>query len=1166
MDKSEASLKYSLLKNMNDQGLGLNDNSIIGEDKKALAKAYSHNAPRILLETISARTAQIILISTYIIFLFGFVFDLRDTYRSFLDGNRNLYAYSCDKSNVTTENLWKKSGDWGCTFDSNDSPYWVGHIDDLTNVISIELQVRQMNISKVDINGTDTNITPEVMDTVMFSYDVTLFGCYDTSDCQWQLVLSLQKQVVSIGQIFRAPENAYVLNTFSNTFQNQEALPNKGKVKSYLAIVQYYGLDESVFDGSEGVTYEFLTVTRPPTVQGNLVLIFLVSVTTITSIAYCRAVYSVNPVVRKWLPEQKWIVWYFVALILYQNPVYCIICWQNQPTSLAVFTSYVLDAFGQAAFFVIWLLFSDGLRRKSNYFLFYIPKFTIGFLIFTFNLTILMLQFPSITPIDNRSPLLSVNNWSDELKLVFISVSIGFLLLLVIWITWWLYSLWSTGRTLQRLPYMSTRYLQLSFRFFTLQATLVALFYVFQYLAVIYLILRNSPLSQNLTSLTDNINTLFRLQTQLIGKQIFLTVYALTLAFLFLPAGLMDAHAVALAASYVINEHEIKDVVRLRRKAIRSMQALSQLAHAKCEVFCVDLALSLLDMAWEAYHDPPGLESQSGYGRMDLEKYGYKLIDYCYNEEHDTVCVVARHQTLNRIVVAFRGTSSKRHWSDNLNYTRKHVDMSAIGLPDLDKYDGLGVAPISLSSVLRSHAIESWPYDGDGDDAADTATTGVPMANLGAAILEVGDGIKKMASTVVGVTIGATTDLLVSAVAHTPGLKHTVQTYVHSGFWEAYWVVREFVHRTLRKELSAHPSQLFFTGHSLGGALASLAAVDVSLHTLPRINSYLTKQSISLQKAGSRTSATPNEEQNSRSDLSRSNDPTDEYSRMPSFVDLGSRFGLEKNRRSTKRKLSSVKVKANLYNFGSPRVGNWIFAQLTERVLSTNFRVVVDGDIVTGVPIPSLGYKHGGTEVIIDAIGAGSIIVDPSFVERQLRTQSKSSVRVHSLLVYRRGLTGVKDSAEFMREYARDLPDGHTMDSVRLALFAGPLIPESDVKKLWKSSREYPGSKDWAPVLLPTSSGHGDASMHVTDSTMDVSDGRTDETADVPFHSPTTRDVMVPKSMRNSSINDKDLKYGEKLLLHHIDDVKATEEMVSHWKMQQSLRVVPFRAMRQSNV
>ena len=52
-------------------------------------------------------------------------------------------------------------------------------------------------------------------------------------------------------------------------------------------------------------------------------------------------------------------------------------------------------------------------------------------------------------------------------------------------------------------------------------------------------------------------------------------------------------------------------------------------------------------------------------------------------------------------------------------------------------------------------------------------------------------------------------------------------------------MVREFVHKVVRQELKRSPSQLYFTGHSLGGALATLAAADVTVNTLPRVNHYL---------------------------------------------------------------------------------------------------------------------------------------------------------------------------------------------------------------------------------------------------------------------------------------------------------------------------------------
>ncbi len=72
----------------------------------------------------------------------------------------------------------------------------------------------------------------------------------------------------------------------------------------------------------------------------------------------------------------------------------------------------------------------------------------------------------------------------------------------------------------------------------------------------------------------------------------------------------------------------------------------------------------------------------------------------------------------------------------------------------------------------------------------------------------------------------------------------------------------------------------------------------------------------------------------------------------------------------------------------------------------------MDGDIVSAVP--GSGYKHIGTNVIIDSIGAGSVIIDPSFVEKFLRMRSKVSVGAHSLNAYRCGLLGVKYATEFL--------------------------------------------------------------------------------------------------------------------------------------------------------
>jgi hypothetical protein len=65
---------------------------------------------------------------------------------------------------------------------------------------------------------------------------------------------------------------------------------------------------------------------------------------------------------------------------------------------------------------------------------------------------------------------------------------------------------------------------------------------------------------------------------------------------------------------------------------------------------------------------------------------------------------------------------------------------------------------------------------------------------------------------------------------------------VASGFWEAYTAVRSYLHEIVRRELKMHPAPIYFTGHSLGGALATFAALDISLHTIPRVNAFLKHQ------------------------------------------------------------------------------------------------------------------------------------------------------------------------------------------------------------------------------------------------------------------------------------------------------------------------------------
>ena len=194
---------------------------------------------------------------------------------------------------------------------------------------------------------------------------------------------------------------------------------------------------------------------------------------------------------------------------------------------------------------------------------------------------------------------------------------------------------------------------------------------------------------------------------------------------------------------------------------------------------------------------------------------------------------------------------------------------------------------------------------------------------------------------------------------------------IHSGFWLAYSTVREEIHSAVRAELLKEPGDLLVTGHSLGGSLATLCAVDLSIHTVTRLNKYfLAKRS----RFGDR-----NEDQNCSG------------CKPSQFL------------------INQWHIHVSMYNIGSPRVGNGAFAAFYDRHVPDSFRIVVDGDMITSTP---LAYTHVGTEIIIDGVdGSGSIIIDPSFVERLFRVRNKTSMAAHSTDIYQSGIRSVLEAA-----------------------------------------------------------------------------------------------------------------------------------------------------------
>lgn len=608
----------------------------------------------------------------------AFTFDVMTTLRNFTGGDINLGVNNCERYGVyMPDDAWSTSGEWGCEMTLDDqSTLWIGRANNLSNVISIGLRYRAVNITSLKIGNTSIEIGMENIERYRESrapveFDVNLYACFKKNYCsqsgreesRWIPVLTKTNERLHLLDFFDPIANSLSLDVIGNTFQNQESLPTKSLVQSYLMFV-HYNLNSTISLRAVDIFprghYQFTSISRPATTIGDLLRPILLSVTLLVSIWYTYSIYSVYPNISNWLRERKWILFYFVALLLFQNPVYCVICHLKNPSGVWIFVSYVLDAFSQASFFLVWLLFSDGIRRKSYVFMFYLPKIFISLLIFLTNIGILMMQFPSVGFISDRSSsLAAVYNWSRDTKVTFIFFSLSFFSLIIFWFIWWLSSLYYTGTTLQQVPYMSTRYLQLSFRFFCLQASFVTTYYFLEYGVVVFLILRNSPpvQSQHLNNVSDNINTLFRHQTLLVGKVLFLTVYSILLAFLFLPAHSDKSRGDAiqtLAATFAITEEESEVITKIRRKSIANQIALSNIIHTKAEVFCLELAQRLFNASYEVYYDLPHRVTPSGFGPANWGRHNYSVVGDIYDETYDTYCCIVRDNTTQRIIVAFR--------------------------------------------------------------------------------------------------------------------------------------------------------------------------------------------------------------------------------------------------------------------------------------------------------------------------------------------------------------------------------------------------------------------------------------------------------------------------------------------------------------------------------
>jgi hypothetical protein len=260
------------------------------------------------------------------------------------------------------------------------------------------------------------------------------------------------------------------------------------------------------------------------------------------------------------------------------------------------------------------------------------------------------------------------------------------------------------------------------------------------------------------------------------------------------------------------------------------------------------------------------------------------------------------------------------------------------------------------------------------------------------------------------------------------GIPYVNQSFprVHSGFWEAYVSLREqylssIVHalyhhfeqslqqvmldsfnedflgtsRTADNKDQRMGCRIFICGHSLGGAMAVLAALELSMYMDKMLMAVFTR----LAEVHHLTfHDSHNYVEHETDDLFSSFSPTQLHLTAETIEIRGFRF----------QKPSVV-----VYAYGCPRVGNPAFAHLFEKHVKTCYRVNVDGDLVTMIPKIFGFYRHVGIATLIDEDEKGDMILNPSVIEHNFFRRSFGGFANHRLDKYRSCLEACFEPDEY---------------------------------------------------------------------------------------------------------------------------------------------------------
>jgi len=222
--------------------------------------------------------------------------------------------------------------------------------------------------------------------------------------------------------------------------------------------------------------------------------------------------------------EQLWISVLLLTLVFYQNPFFIPLMF-NQVRTLWILSGSS-EMLAVSMMMLFWLLLISGMPGdygNMHWIHFYVWKCLLMAVFTACTQALIFMQDSILWDSDDqvsKSPS-EERSWTVSVWLIGIA---GFCML--VWVLWFVKALINTSSKLKQMPYLSTRFRQLSFRFFIIQSFAVVVYFT------AFVITR-----------VINKSVYFGIYQESLSNFILFSVYVLLQAFIYLPASKSDPNA-----------------------------------------------------------------------------------------------------------------------------------------------------------------------------------------------------------------------------------------------------------------------------------------------------------------------------------------------------------------------------------------------------------------------------------------------------------------------------------------------------------------------------------------------------------------------------------------------------------------------------------------------